>query len=109
VGEAAMNRIEKKFWAYHDENPHVFRLFARYAQMAVNAGHKRFSADMVLHRLRWNTMVETFSDKFKINNNYSAYYARLWMRENPEHDGFFSTRVLRSRKENYDHDVEALL
>jgi hypothetical protein len=37
-------------------------------------------------------MIETADEDFKINNNHRAYYARLWMREHPQYDGFFRTR-----------------
>jgi hypothetical protein len=34
-------------------------------------------------------------EPYKINDHYSAYYARLFMRDYPEYDGFFRTRRTR--------------
>ena len=47
----------------------------------------------MIHRIRWHIDVETEApDGFKINNNFSPFYARLWMVENPEREGFFRLR-----------------
>ncbi|WP_316201030.1 MULTISPECIES: hypothetical protein [unclassified Bradyrhizobium] len=87
--------IEERFWAFHESNPKVYQLFDRFTKQVISRGHTRFSSDAILHRIRWETNVETHGDKFKINDHYSAYYARMWMDLNPDHDGFFATRELR--------------
>lgn len=92
--ESPANPIEARFWDFHDENPAIYRLFDRFTRAAIGRGHERLSADMVMHRIRWETSVETTGGEFKVNNNYCAYYGRLWMRENPDHAGFFRTRKL---------------
>jgi hypothetical protein len=40
-------------------------------------------------------MVETKGDDFKISNDFIAYYARLFMAYNPQHEGFFKTRPMK--------------
>jgi hypothetical protein len=92
--EFPANPIEARFWEFHDENPRVYRLFDRFTRQAIARGHDHLSADMVMHRIRWESAVETTDGEFKVNNNYSAYYGRLWMRENPGFAGFFRTRKL---------------
>lgn len=87
--------IEDRFWAFHEANPRVYELFDRFTRQVIQRGHTRFSADAILHRIRWETSVVTRGDQFKINDHYSAYYSRLWMNDNPEHDGIFATRELR--------------
>ena len=47
-----------------------------------------------IERIRWETAIQTSDPHLKINNNHRAYYARLWMKRNPEHKGFFRTRVV---------------
>lgn len=91
-----MTRLESEFLDFHRENPVVYELFKKFTRMLLDRGYGHHSADAVLHRIRWATMVETSDPEFKINNNFSAYYARLWMRDFPEHDGFFRCRVLRN-------------
>jgi hypothetical protein len=89
-----MNLLEQDFVEFHAKNPHVYKLFDQFTKALISRGYAHQSADVVLHRIRWETLIETTDDTFKINNNYSAYYARLWMRDNPTYKGFFRTRVL---------------
>jgi hypothetical protein len=88
------DRLELQFRAFHRANPRVYELFVRFTQRAIQRGHRNLSADMILHRVRWETAIETHgADEFKINNNFSAFYARMFMRDYPRHDGFFRTRA----------------
>jgi hypothetical protein len=84
---------EQKFEEYHLENPHVYGLFIRYARMALDRGFTRFSAKAIFERLRWHYNFETKdAQEFKLNNSYTAYYARKAMREFPEFKDFFELR-----------------
>lgn len=94
------NKIEEKFWEFHKENPHVYELFDRFAQEAVKSGRDVFSIAMLTERIRWYTDIETTGSEFKISNNFRAYYARLWMKNNPEHNGLFRIKKLRAGKES---------
>lgn len=88
-----MNGLEQAFQRFHAANPEVYDLFDKFAQEVRQAGHKRYSADAVFHRIRWYTDVETKDEApFKLNNNYTPYYARLWQKNNPNPPGFFRTR-----------------
>jgi len=47
----------------------------------------------VFERIRWHTDVETRGDTpFKLSNNHRAYYARFFMHNHPEYQGFFKTK-----------------
>lgn len=96
--ENPTNEIEKEFWEFHAANPKVYALFSRFTLDAINAGRVRFSQNFVVERIRWYTAIETRGDDFKINNNYRAYYARLWMRDHPDFDGLFGTRTLTTKR-----------
>lgn len=87
--------VKLKWWQWHKENPHVYELFKRFTYEAIAKGHDRLSAWLIVNRIRWETMVETRGDDFKISNDFIAYYARLFMHEHPEYDGFFRTKQLR--------------
>jgi hypothetical protein len=80
------------FREFHEANPQIFALFKRFAQDA-KARRPRFSARTILHRIRWYTAVETDDPAgFKINNNWSPFYARLLILEDSSFDGFFELR-----------------
>jgi hypothetical protein len=83
---------EEAFKEFHANNPQVYELFRRFTFQAIDAGRRDFGAKAVVERIRWSTMVETKGDIFKINNNYTSWYARMFMNDHPEHYGLFQTR-----------------
>lgn len=52
----------------------------------------RYSADAILHRIRWHFTVERRDRAFKCNNNWTAPLARWWLRQHPEYPRFFELR-----------------
>ena len=80
------------FEQYDAQNPSVWRMFKRFTLDAILSGHRRFSADSILHRIRWETTVSARNARYKINNNFSADYARKFMREYPQFGNFFEIR-----------------
>ena len=84
--------IQQRFEAFHAENPQVFLWFRTFAVQLQRAGNLRFSADMVMHRVRFEAVMTWNKSKgFKINNDFTALYARELMRE-PRFAGVFETR-----------------
>ena len=91
------DRIQQRFEAFHSKNPRLYRLFKQFARDIKRAGYEHYSADAILHRVRWHVDIETRGgDGYSINNNYSSRYARKLMDECPEFAGFFRLRELRS-------------
>lgn len=84
--------LVEAFWEFHRDNPGVYALFDKFAREAAAKERKAFGSKMIFERMRWYTLIESQGDAFKLNNNYTAYYARLWMHRNPQHAGFFRTR-----------------
>lgn len=88
--------LTDKFNQYHRDNPQVYELFKRFTFMAIKRGHNRLSAWMIANRIRWETSIETFSvDEYKISNDYIALYARMFMHDHPQYDGFFKTKEMK--------------
>ena len=84
-----------QFLAMHRANPHLFINFRRLALEARRADRDYYSAKDIVSRLRWWTDVEThgrYRGGFKINNNASSYYARLFVLYDPSFDEFFRMR-----------------
>ena len=80
------------FERFHRLNPHVYGLFVRFANQA-KSRRPRFSARTILHRIRWETMVETDDPAgFKINDHWSPFYVRMIEKDHPEFAGFFEKR-----------------
>lgn len=91
---------DDKFPAYHYENPHIYEAFKKYTFQAINNGRTYFSAEAVINRLRWDSMIAG-NDIYKINNNVKPFYSRMFMNEFPAYNKFF-----RIRKSKFDEVVK---
>ena len=83
-----------KFEKYHSANPEIWNMFKELTFQLIKAGRKHYSADGILHAIRWNTALRG-SDERKINNNYSSMYSRMFTSNYPEHKEFFEQRILK--------------
>lgn len=89
--------LERAFWSFHNENPAIYELFTTFMRDVIERGLERISADQVMHRIRWECDVVTRGGgRFKVNNNFVAYYARLWLHHHPFHRDMFRTRRVRT-------------
>lgn len=87
---------KKEWWEYHRANPHIYALFDQLTKKALDAGRTHYSSRAIIEVIRWNYNIVTKSnDDFKINDHYTAYYARYFMHLNPMHEGFFHLRELK--------------
>ena len=99
--ETRQDELQAEFDRYHQDNPQVYEAFKRLTFQLINAGRENFSASAVVERIRWGVSIGEYGpDDFKINNNYRAFYARLFHVEHPQHDGFFRTRKQKSADED---------
>lgn len=99
--ETRQDELQAEFDRHHQENPKVYEAFKRLTFQLINAGRENFSASAVVERIRWGVSIGEYGpDEFKINNNYRAFYARLFHMEHPNHDGFFRTRKQKSADED---------
>jgi hypothetical protein len=83
------------FRQFHAENPHIYEALERMAFKLRNKGMERWGIKALWEVLRYELAIATNSPvtTFRLNNNMTAYYARLLMERNPEDlAGFFETR-----------------
>lgn len=86
---SGINSLE--FPQYHFDNPHIYEAFKKYTFLSIGKGFKNFSAQFIFEVIRWETSVNG-NDMYKINNNFRAFYSRLFMNQHPEYEGYFRTR-----------------
>jgi hypothetical protein len=82
----------QKFIVYHAQNPQVWHEFEDCAMALITNGIKRFGAKAIAEYIRYQQTLQRGSDGFKLNNNYCAYYARIFQIKHPKHADFFETR-----------------
>jgi len=102
--------LKDKWWAWHKENPEFYELFKKFTFQAIQKGHRKLSAWLIVNRIRWETMIVTTGNEYKISNDFIALYARLFMHEYPDYKGFFRTKPMKrvyiaeeERDENTNH------
>lgn len=67
--------------------------FIELAREVKRTGLRRYSADAILHRIRWHFIIEQRRGNWKCNNNLTAPLARWAMTHHPDLAGFFATRA----------------
>ncbi len=87
-----MTPAEKFAW-FHRNNPHVYATLVRMARR-VRRYHLHWSMKGAFEVLRYmkDMRASTRDEEYKLNNNYTPYYARLIMENEPELAGLFRTR-----------------
>jgi hypothetical protein len=93
-----LSKLER-FELYHELNPKVYSALRGMALDLSRRGRKKFAICMLTENLRWNYMMRTDdpSSSFKFCDHYKPYYARMLMDNEPELDGVFNLKILRSK------------
>jgi len=84
--------LRERFEQFHADNPQVYDGLRELALRARRRGHERYGIKGLFEILRWQHAMETTDEEFKLNNDFTAFYARLLMDREFELDGFFETR-----------------
>lgn len=101
VGSVVVTKpLEDRYNEWVVENMHIYDLFCKFTKEAIAAGVKRTSHWLIVNRIRWEVEIATKGlcdeDKeFKISNDYVAFLARDFIKDNPEHDGIFKLKQMK--------------
>lgn len=88
---------QEQFEAFDAKHPDVYQMFKKLAYQ-VRAKRTHYSARHILSAISFHSAVDGRDvEKWKLNNNYSPYFARKLMREDALNFGsFFETRKLKA-------------
>lgn len=75
--------LAEQFQAFHEQNPHVADALETLAAQWL-ARHDHVGMKALYERLRWETGIRTEGDVWRLNNNHTAFYARLLIERRPE-------------------------
>lgn len=92
-----MDRIEREFWNFHHENPHVYKELVSCAREVKRSGRDHYGIAAIYEVVRFHRILETSDERYKLPNNHKPLYARLIMLLEPDLDGFFDIRERTSR------------
>lgn len=87
-----------KFLKFHGDFPKVYELFEKFTLQLIYKGHTKLGAKMIIERIRWEMATDNSKDDkgFKINNNYTCYYSRLFGQKHPQYAKFFEYREVKN-------------
>lgn len=76
--------LEAAFTEFHRANPQVFEEIRRRVRRLLEKGITRIGIATVYESMRYDYMLATSGDSYRLNNSYRAYYARLLRKVDPE-------------------------
>jgi hypothetical protein len=83
----------EKFMDYDQANPEIWQRFEQIALKLISVGRQHYGAKAIFEVIRYETVIRG-DDGFKVNNNYTAGYARKFESKHPRYKGFFATREM---------------
>ena len=82
----------QRFERFHRENPGVYRRLLEMARELRRKGRTRLGIGMLFEVLRYESLIQTTGEPWKLNNTHRAWYARMLLAE-PDLQGLFETRA----------------
>ncbi|AII28198.1 hypothetical protein VC74_gp72 [Mycobacterium phage Sparky] len=84
----------ERFEQFHAANPVVYVTLVRLAREWVRrTGRRKLGIKTLYERARWEIALATNDPDYKLNNNYTAFYARLIMARCPDLHDMFDLRA----------------
>ena len=102
--QTRLDEMRDQVSAFHNKHPEVWDLFVKFSFEMITKGYKNYSVKGVFERIRWE--MDAGGDgvtTFKLNNNYTAFYSRRFMKAYPQYNGFYRTRKQTSGEEEATH------
>lgn len=86
--------LEGKFLDFHQSHPEIYQSLVANAKMwrRRRGPSAKLGAKMLIEHVRWSLGIKSTIDVPQINNNHTAFYARLIMDNEEELEGIFNLR-----------------
>lgn len=76
-------------------NPDFYPLFEKFTFQLIKSGVTKSSAWLVCNRIRWESMIQTIGNDYKISNDFIALLSRKFLNENPAYPKFFTIKEMK--------------
>jgi len=90
------SKLQAEFEEFDKANPDVWAEFKAIAFRLIEKGVKHYGAKAIFEVIRYKKTVETTGSEFKLNNDFTAYYARKFINLYPQYADFFETRKVKN-------------
>lgn len=86
----------ERFKILHATNPAIYKSFCEISHTLIGRGFDHYSAYGVMHIVRFQTFHDMdMGDGFKVSDHMTPFFARLWLRDHPNHSDFFSIKPIK--------------
>lgn len=94
-----------KFKEFHATNPHVFEFLEQEADAQYSNGWRKSSVWLILNVKRWGPgSTEDTKSKYKISNDYFAFYSRLLVSKNTRYSNWIELKPMKGQTIDYNSD-----
>ena len=84
------------FKAWYPSNMHIVSEFYKWSvHLRTHGKRENYSSQMIVHRIRWETALNSEFDNFKLNQNLGSALGRVVMKIDPQLKGMFRTKSVR--------------
>ena len=90
--------IADAFDEFDRQNPRVYEAFKQQVIKAARKKIKRVSSKAIINWLRWEMFLVTNDQNFKINDAFTPYFSRKFIKEYPGSEEMFEFRKLRTEE-----------
>lgn len=90
--DSLFDLIDSRAVRYDVENPGVWQEFERLALDLIGRGIQHYGAKAVMEVVRYHRTVRSNDPHFRVNNTFTSYYARKFIRRYPQYRDFFDMR-----------------
>ena len=85
--------IEQGFLKFHEKHPKVYSMFKIWFDYLTNRkGWNRIPGKLIMERIRSEQLTGSEHEDYKINNSYTSFYVRMFLKEHPEFASYFKLR-----------------
>tara|TARA_R110002074_G_scaffold312013_1_gene482784 strand:+ start:185 stop:481 length:297 start_codon:yes stop_codon:yes gene_type:complete len=86
-----MSKTKAEFDKFDVEHPEFWEKFREMTFSTIQRGRTRYSARTIWEVMRWHTTIDS-GGRFKCEDCWVPFFARKFMYEHPQHEGFFSLK-----------------
>ncbi len=102
VSSGATQSMARDVCGYIKKHPHIWKAFQEHCLKVVQQGARRLSAKATFEHMRYENSGgdwEKYKD-YKVSNNYTAYFARLFAGKYPQYESLFLFKEIKGIKGN---------
>lgn len=98
VAQQHQSLFTEEFLKFLPENEHIYQAFEREARRVLARGYTHYSSKTIVEVLRHHSALQEVGSAWKLNNDFTAYWARLFALLNPANANLFEFRVAKGAK-----------